>query len=324
MNVNQYNTFAEFITDFMLERGLTQKELGEIMHVSGAMINHLKQGRRLPRELSLRALESKYEELNFSELQKLVNRSKTKKVAKKGDNPIKEKTKDLEVKKIKDDQPQTSSSNEIDNSVIHKESEEQTQDNPMLTKLLNQLSERPELITPLLNLTKYSDDIQREVIEHIHDFAESSISNKVQKVTHKEFKKYFVDTSNKWIKETKPIGYEGKSNEELEDISVVGHLQLSNTGLFFALEITKDYLLITTRQQDKEHINEYMNLISGFKITTRSYGNLGNIYSSGPINTVHIFKPSPFVSNVKNILKTKNIHFNKSTFENDSYEVYFK
>jgi transcriptional regulator with XRE-family HTH domain len=186
------------------------------------------------------------------------------------------------------------------------------------------LESNPHVQSLIRMLENYSEDILADIEEQVVNFLESTIRNLIPKYTHKELKDLLLKTQSSWIKQGKTPGYDLSEDNLKDGISIEGHLHLSNSALFFTLEVTNKYLSITTRYQDRTHMEEFIKLVPGWVHRESKTGNLGRVYKNVPLQIVRIFNLSPMALMVKSILATLGAQSQNITIESCSIESYFK
>jgi transcriptional regulator with XRE-family HTH domain len=314
MNIKNFNSVPEFLDVFMNERKISQTDLAESLNYTTSYINQILSGKKPASEGFFKTFSEAFTEFEYEDCLELLERDKEKRTIGESQGHH----------SLAADPKSTTTGRSLEETPNIEEKLKLLSGNPNTLELLQLLESNPHVQSLIRKLANHSEDILADIEEQVDNFLESTISNLIPKYTHKELKDLLLKAQSSWIKQGKTPGYDLSEDNLKDGISIEGHLHLSNSALFFTLEVTNKYLSITTRYQDRTHMEEFIKLVPGWVHRESKTGNLGRVYKNVPLQIVRIINLSPMALMVKSILATLGAPSQNITIESCSIESYFK
>jgi transcriptional regulator with XRE-family HTH domain len=314
MNIKNFNYVQEFLKVFMNERKISQTELAESLNYTSSYINQILSGKKSASEGFFKTFCESFTEFKYEDCLELIERDK-------------------EERKARDSQEDTISTTEQakDSSNLNRNIQEQTaggliqtSENTEILELLQLLKNNQHVQSLVRKISNHSEEIQADIEEQVDNFLESTISNLIPRYTHKELKDLLLKTTSIWVRKVISPGYDLVEAREQGDLAIEGHLHLSNTALFFTLNVTNEYISLTTRYQDRTHMEEFIKLVPGWVHRESITGSLGSIYKNVPLLIVRIFNLSDMALKVRSLLSSFGASLQNIEIESSSVESYFK
>lgn len=328
LNLKNYTDFPMFLADFMKERNLTQEQMGECLSYTASYINQMLRGKKTPTDSFLYKFADAFNDFTYEMLIStfLKKDSKTRSI-----KPVEPPITPMLTKENMQDEPKIETNEEMAVTANQTSLNLNVTPNPGCSNkdlspkdanILEHLQQHPNFYTLLSNLSNLDDELTTELYEQYIKIHSMLLEEKTAKYTHKEFKQFFLDTNNHWIDMVKLKSYVNNPTKQFDELAIEGHLQLSNSSLFFVLRANEDLLSITTNYQDRHFLNDFVNLVSGVKANVNTRGKLGSIYNDVPLYSILIFNPANFVIHIKSLLNQYDINQSYITFENEFIHSY--
>lgn len=333
LNLKNYNgnEFSIFLDDFMKERNLNQVQMGEILSCTSSFINQMLSGRKPPSKKILEKFAEAFNDFSSETLVftfgKKAREIAEQKNAKAKEIPVtptlnKENIQDKSTIETNDEMVATPNNNSLELNIAPHPVYHNEDLSPKDLNLAEQLKQHPDFYALLLNLFTLDDELEAEIIEQFEKVYNMALEKKIHKYTHKEFKQFFLDTNDHWINMMKLKSYVNNQTQQFDEFKVEGSLQLSNSSLFFVLQANEKFLSITTQYQDRHFLNDFVDLVSGVKMSVGGRGGLGIVYDNVSIYSIFIFNPVNLASEIKSLLEKYDVNLNHIKFEDEFIHSY--
>jgi transcriptional regulator with XRE-family HTH domain len=293
MDIKRYNHISELFDALVKEARISASEIANKLDCSHAYISMIRKGNKVPSVSILERLCNLFQ-LSLDQCIELRERSEQK------------------------GKPESNNSKPNEVNVKQEVSVLGYNEKPAIPD--NTIGELQEVISELFIL---SDELQLQVATGLRELIDSIQYNTVKKFNHRDIKSVLTNTYDKWKRTSKTPGYQPEPAEVFEEY-LEGHLELSNSSLFFTLTCNNQYLKVTTRYQDRNLMEEFLNLSPGLRMSLFDNGNLGKTYKNTALCHTFIVNPASLVKETKVVLQNNNVEFNKVTFEDCSIEPYFR
>ncbi|OIK10070.1 hypothetical protein [Bacillus sp. MUM 13] len=329
--VSECKNVAELFTRIQSELAKTDTELGDILGISPKYLPQIrKEGGKIPSDTVMLAF-AKHFNVRFEDCVELRIRSLRERKEKEEQHHISNTNEENEANStesslapIKTTSVDTPFNYDVQQAnVIQKLNPGYPEQMGEINDVNNKETNKRKLLECYIkHLESFSFEILEEYVPVAYQNLDILIGSKQKRVTHSEFNKMIINIKHKWDELCKKPKYNTDPHGEFK-VDFSGVLELSNEKVPLTLTADKRHICITTRAQDKNHIQEFIRTVPGMLTKEDGYGNLGSIFHNTPVYHVRIFNAGPLKLEIEAQLTALNVPMTKLVFESNQIESLF-